>query len=79
MLFIIHHFDMCWVWDPPREFLGLRAQILAKGCNCDINTPHFVGSECVVCKRVIGLSTLNFVNVMVAVEIYPWSADHGIV
>ena len=61
--------------DPQREVLGLSAQILVKDCNFDVNTPHFVGAECVVCKRVIGLSALSFeCNVDL-----PIIEDHGIV
>ena len=69
----------CWARDTPGKVLGLRAQILVKDCNSDVKTSHFLGVERVVCKRVIGLSTLNFVIVMLAIEIYPWSTDHGIV
>lgn len=58
MMFVL---EACWARDPPREVLGLRAQILVKSCNLNVNTPHFVGAEHVVCKRVIGFSTLNFV------------------
>jgi len=35
----------CWAWDPPREVLGLKAQILVKSCKSDVKTPHFVGAE----------------------------------
>ena len=32
----------CWVRDPPREVLGLKAHILTKS---NVNTPCFVGME----------------------------------
>ena len=60
---------MSWAWDPPREVLGLRAQILIKDFNSNVKTLHIVGAECVVCKRVKGFPTLSFVIVMPAVEI----------
>ena len=41
----------CWARDPPREVLGLRAQILVKNCNSNVRTPHFVGAERVVVKE----------------------------
>ena len=34
-----------WAQDPPREFLGLKAQILAKNCKSDVKTPNFVGVD----------------------------------
>jgi len=58
MMFVL---GACWAWDSPREVLGLRAQILVKNCNSDVKTLHFVGTKHVSCKRVIGLSVLNFV------------------
>lgn len=66
------------MWDPPMAVLGLRDQILLKNSNSNVKTPHFVGVEHIACERVIGLSSLNFVNVNLAVEIYPWFANHGI-
>ena len=75
MMFVL---GACWAQDPPREFLGLRGQILVKDCNSDVKTPYFVGTKHIVWKRVIGLFALNFFIVMSTVEIYPWSADHGI-
>jgi len=35
----------CWVWDPPREFLGLRGHILVQFCKSNVKTPQFVGAE----------------------------------
>jgi len=32
----------CWAYDPPKEVLGLKAQILTKS---DVNTLCFVGVE----------------------------------
>jgi len=39
----------CGARDAPREVLGLKAQILVKNCNSNVNTLHFVGVEHVVC------------------------------
>ena len=65
----------CWAWDPPRQVVGLKAQILTK---FDVKTPPFVGIVCEDCKWVIGLSALIFCNVMLDLEIYQWSTNHGI-
>ena len=35
----------CWVQDPPKVVLGLKAHILAKFCNPSVKTPHFVVAE----------------------------------
>lgn len=58
MMFVLGAFR---AQDPPRDVLGLRAHILIKIFNPNVKTLHFVGTEHVFCKRVIGLFALNFV------------------
>ena len=55
MMFVL---GACWARDPARVVLGLKSHILVQFCNPNVNTPHFVVTEHVDVKRVIGLSTL---------------------
>ena len=47
MMFVL---GACWAWDPPRKDLGFKAYILAKKCESNVKTPHFVVVQCVYVK-----------------------------
>jgi len=48
----------CWVRDPPRTVLGLKAHILVQFCNPNVKTPHFVVTKHVEVKDSYGCPPL---------------------